>query len=155
MTADQKRVRITRILVLVFLMVSILMCIFGVQFEKAILPAVHSTNITFLDQHRFVIILILGYCCAAALLIMLVTMYRFLKRIETGMLFTAENIKALQIISQCCLAGGALTLLIAILYTRWLLVITIAAWFMMLIVRIVESAFARALAMKDELDLTI
>ena len=85
MTADQKRVRITRILVLVFLMISILMCIFGVQFEKAILPAAHTTNIAFLDQHRFVIILILGYCCAAALLIMQVTMYRFLKRIETGM----------------------------------------------------------------------
>ncbi len=155
MNSEQKQIRITRYLTLAFLAAAVIMAVMGIQIVKEFLPAVHSSHIAFLDDNAFVIILIIGYGCAASLIMMLIIMYQFLKRIETGLLFTEENIKALKNICICCTSGCLLTLLLGVSYSKWLLLISVAAGFMSHIVRIIQHAFARALAMKDELDLTI
>lgn len=155
MSREQKQVRITRILVVLLLAAAIGFTIFGIQVDHSFLRLISARTPDFFRRYAFAFVLILGYGCAAALLVMLVTMYRFLGRIETGLLFTEENVQALHRIASCCAAGAALTLAIGLIYYLPILIITAAAAFMMLIVRIIESAFARGLAMKSELDLTI
>ncbi|NCB32718.1 MAG: DUF2975 domain-containing protein [Erysipelotrichia bacterium] len=155
MNYEQKQIRITRYLTLIFFIVAVIMAVNGMKFVREFLPAIHSSHIAFLDDNAFIIILVLGYCCAASLIAMLFIMYQFLKRIETGLLFTEENIRALKNICTCCISGCVLTLLLGVSYSKWLLLIAAASGFMSLIVRIIQHSFARALAMKDELDLTI
>ena len=84
----------------------------------------------------------MGYVCAVLAFVMLVSLYKFLRRIEAGAVFVPANVTALRRISWCC-AGAAVVCLAA------------AAGFMALLVRVLKNAFAQAVHMKDELDYTI
>ncbi len=84
----------------------------------------------------------------------LINLYRLLKNVQAGRVFTHETADILRIISWCC-ACAALVCLISAFYALPFLVVAIAAAFMMLIVRIVKNCFQQAIGMKSELDLTI
>ena len=103
----------------------------------------------------FALLLITGYICAAAALIMLFSLYVFLCRIGRGEIFTPENIRILRRIGLCCLSAAAAALFDGLLLYFPFLFIAAAAGFMTLIVRVVQNAFARAQEMKDELDYTV
>ena len=77
-----------------------------------------------------------------------------LKNISEDSIFVDENVKLLHIISWCCAFAAGIFLISAVYYVP-LLIIAVAAMFMMLIVRIVKNVFQKANAMKDELDFTI
>ncbi len=81
-------------------------------------------------------------------------LYRLLKNIQAGRVFTEDTVKLLRIISWCC-AGAAAVCLLSTAYAWPFLIVAIAAAFMMLIVRIVKNCFRQAIDMKAELDLTI
>ncbi|MBR0130886.1 MAG: DUF2975 domain-containing protein [Firmicutes bacterium] len=81
-------------------------------------------------------------------------LYRLLKNIQAGRVFTEDTVKLLRTISWCC-AGAAAVCLLSAAYAWPFLVVAIAAAFMMLIVRIVKNCFRQAIDMKTELDLTI
>ena len=77
------------------------------------------------------VLLGMGYVCAVLAFVMLVSLYKFLRRIAAVV----------------CLAAAYIYLPFAFL--------GVAAAFMALIVRVLKNAFAQAVHMKDELDYTI
>jgi len=79
---------------------------------------------------------------------------RLLRSVGRGEVFTAANVRCMRIVSWCCAAAAAICLLSAAYYLPFAFV-AVAAGFMALIVRIVKNAFQQAIAMKDELELTI
>ncbi len=81
-------------------------------------------------------------------------LWRLLSTIRQGRVFVTENVRAMRAVSWCCVGAAAAALGAAPVYLPTL-VLCAAAGFMALIVRIVKNAFQQAIAMKDELDLTI
>lgn len=92
--------------------------------------------------------------CSLPAYVLLYSMHILLKRVQNGSVFTPENVRLLGIVSLCCFLAALLCLV-----SSWrfpvLLVITVAAGFVGLIVRIVKNVFQQALRMKDELDYTV
>lgn len=95
------------------------------------------------------------YACSIPAYVVLWDLHRLLKHIGGGQIFVSENVRALRRISWCCIAAALITAAAAVIEWPSLALITVAAGFMALIVRIVKNVFERAIAMKDELDLTI
>ena len=104
---------------------------------------------------RFWMILIAGYALAALAFLCLFSLYRLIRRIEQGDIFTAANVKGLRAISLEVGAAAALSLLLGITCTVLMTAVAVMAAFMVLIIRVVQHSFERAVSMKDELDLTI
>lgn len=104
---------------------------------------------------RFWMILIAGYALAALAFLCLFSLYRLIRRIEQGDIFTMANVKSLRAISLEVGAAAALSLLLGITCTILMSAVAVMAAFMVLIIRVVQHSFERAVAMKDELDLTI
>lgn len=104
---------------------------------------------------RFWMILIAGYALAVLAFLCLFGLYRLIRRIEQGDIFTAANVKGLRAISLEVGAAAALSLLLGITCTILMSAVAVMAAFMVLIIRVVQHSFERAVAMKDELDLTI
>ena len=86
--------------------------------------------------------------------ICLYRLWRLIANIKRGAVFVGENVTHMRAISWCCVWAAAICLASAAYYLP-LGFVAIAAGFMALIVRIVKNAFQQAIAMKDELDLTI
>lgn len=95
------------------------------------------------------------YICSVPAYVVLWDLHCLLKNIRAGLVFVAQNVKHLRRISWCCVAAALVTAVGAAIEWPSLALITVAAGFMALIVRIVKNVFERAIAMKDELDLTI
>ena len=86
--------------------------------------------------------------------ICLYTMFRLLRSISGGEVFTEQNTRFLRVISWCC-AGACIVFLVSVLYYPPFLIISAAAGFMMMIVRVVKNIIQQAIGMKSELDLTV
>ena len=143
---DEKSITLTRCVVVAALIGSIAMTLGG--------PWVTAWFIAVAGLHPSAgltaTLLVLGYACAALAIGMLVSLYKFLRRIEKGEVFVPENVAALRRISWCCAGAAA----VFICY-RPFAVLAAAAGFMALLVRVLKNAFAQAVRMKNELDYTI
>ena len=107
------------------------------------------------DDKRPRPLLIAGYALAALAFLCLFSLYRLICRIEQGDIFTMANVKGLHAISLEVGAAAALSLLLGITCTILMSAVAVMAAFMVLIIRVIQHSFERAVAMKDELDLTI
>ena len=90
------------------------------------------------------VLLGMGYVCAVLAFVMLVSLYKFLRRIEAGAVFVPANVTALRRISWCC-AGAAVVCLAAVFI----------CYRPFAVLAVLKNAFAQAVHMKDELDYTI
>ena len=99
-------------------------------------------------------IVIAFYLCSVFGWICLYRLWRLLGGLRRGQVFVPENVTHLRGVSWCCAAVALICLGAALCYLPFLFVAAAAA-FMALIVRIVKNVFQQAIAMKDELDLTI
>ena len=81
-------------------------------------------------------------------------LWRLLGNVKRGALFVPDNVRCMRIVSWCCVWAAAVCLVSAAYYLPFIFV-AVAAGFMALIVRIVKNAFAQAITMKNELDLTV
>lgn len=86
--------------------------------------------------------------------ICLYELWRLLANIRRSEVFISANVRHMRAVSWCCLGAAAVCLLSAEYYLPFGFVAG-AACFMAMIVRIVKNAFEQAIAMKDELDLTV
>lgn len=93
----------------------------------------------------------LGSIPAAVLLLCL---YRLLRRIELEQVFIIANVEYLRRISWSCFAGAAISMASSAYYFPWIFV-AVAAAFMGLIVRVVKNIVAQAVELKNESELTI
>ena len=147
---DEKSITLTRCVVVAALIGSIAMTLGGpwvTAWFIAVAGLRPSTGLT-------ATLLVLGYACAALAIGMLVSLYKFLRRIEKGEVFVPENVAALRRISWCCAGAAVVCLAAAYIYLPFAF-LGVAAAFMALIVRVLKNAFAQAVHMKDELDYTI
>jgi hypothetical protein len=81
-------------------------------------------------------------------------LWTLLLSIKRGAVFTEANVRRMRAMSWCCMGAAAICLASALYYLPFLLV-GLAAGFTGLIVRVVKNVFQQAIAMKDELDLTV
>jgi hypothetical protein len=91
-------------------------------------------------------------CLPAALL--LISLFRLLRRIAKGEVFIQKNVESLRHISWYCFIGAFVSAVSAVYYFPWVMV-TVAAAFVGLIVRVVKNVFARAVTLQDDSDFTI
>ncbi len=148
---DEKSITLTRCVVVAALIGSIAMTLGGpwvAAWFIAVAGLRPSTGLT-------ATLLVLGYACAALAIGMLVSLYKFLRRIEKGEVFVPENVAALRRISWCCAGAAVLCLAAVFICYRPFAVLAAAAGFMALLVRVLKNAFAQAVRMKNELDYTI
>ena len=94
------------------------------------------------------------YLCSVPAWLTLWSLWRLLRNLRSGAVFTAENVRRLRTVSWCCAIAALLTALNGLYYIPYLFV-AVAEGFMALIVRIVKNVFQEAAAMRSELDLTI
>ena len=108
------------------------------------------------DPQRLVGIPVTVYVGSVFAWITLAQLWRLLGNLRQGLVFTRENVRLLRIVSWCCV-GAAIVCLLSLPWLWFLpvLVVAAAAGFMAMIVRIVKNVFQQAIAMKDELDLTV
>ena len=100
----------------------------------------------------FFLLTIYSGCIPAAVL--LISLYRLLRRIETGEVFILQNVESLRWISWSSFLGALICLLSVIYYFPWVFVAVPAA-FMGLIVRVVKNVVAQAVELKNEIDFTV
>ena len=108
-------------------------------------------NVRRADRYLFLFCL---FGCSVPAYLLLLDLHRLLKQVQQGSVFTPGNVALLRVISRCCFAAALLCLACGWRFPV-LLVITAAAGFVGLIVRIVKNVFEQALSMKDELDFTV
>ena len=145
---DQKSILLTRAVVALAIAGSVVMTVCGPKVTHWMVTA-HG-----LPPRSGPLLLGMGYACAALALVMLCSLYQFLRRIEAGEVFVSTNVAALRRISWCCAGAAGFCLLAAGIYLPFLF-LAVAAGFMALIVRVLKNAFAQAVRMKDELDYTV
>lgn len=108
-------------------------------------------TISFEDSICFIICL---YTCSIPAYYVLYALHRLLLNVATGKVFIPDNVKLMRRCSWCLFAAAAICL-IGVIWLRVLLIIVAAASFVGLIVRVVMNVFEQAIAMKEELDLTV
>lgn len=86
--------------------------------------------------------------------LILAEMFLLLRNLKKAEVFTSKNVKILRIVSICLLVIALISIAGGFFYLPFFIV-SVAAAFLTLIVRIVKNAFAEAVRMKEELDLTI
>jgi len=85
---------------------------------------------------------------------LLYSLFKLLRRIEAGQVFTDDNVELLRRISWSCFAGAVIALVSLFYYYPWVFV-AVAAAFMGLIVRVVKNVFAQAVELQNEADYTV
>ena len=105
-------------------------------------------------QQALLCFLITEYASVFPAWALLWNLHRLLQRIGKAQVFVPANESALRLISWCCIAEAAICLVSAAYYIPFLLV-SVAAGFMALIVRVIKNVFAEAIALKAENDYTI
>ena len=149
---DHKSITLTRYVVALAILGSVIMTVCGPWLVRWLVDT-HPLNHT--GPAVKVVLLILGYLCAALAFWMLYNLYRFLRRLEQGQVFVPQTVQALRRISWCCTWAAVLCLPAGIVIYLPFAFLAVAAGFMALIVRVLKNAFEQAVRMKDELDYTI
>ena len=99
-------------------------------------------------------LLVLCYGCAVCAAGALWWLHRLLTNIAKGQLFNPKNSRLLRDLSTYCLLIGILTVIGSCWYFPCIL-IAVAAVFLFLIFRVLQSVFAAATQIKNENDMTI
>ncbi|MGI6084866.1 MAG: DUF2975 domain-containing protein [Acetivibrionales bacterium] len=94
------------------------------------------------------------YTCSIFAWILLFNLWKLLLNIKRGMHFEMTSVKYLRTAAWCC-AGVCVICLLSTLYFAPFILVSVAAGFMALIVRIVKNIFEQAISMKNELDYTV
>ena len=103
---------------------------------------------------KFELFLVSTYTAAVPAAAALYGLWRLLRNISEGEVFIPENVSILRLLSWCCIAAGLVCLFSALYYMPFLIV-SAAAAFVGLILRVVKNVFAEAVRLKDENDYTI
>lgn len=94
------------------------------------------------------------YLCNIPGFTLLLSMGKLLKNLDGDRVFVPENVGILRRVSICCFAA-CLICFAGGFFVYMLFLVSAAAGFMGLIVRIVKNVFQEAIPMRDELDYTV
>ena len=142
----------TKAFIAVLTVAAVIMCVLGPKIVGIVMT---KTSPLVADTYRYWIMLIGGYILAAILFVFLFMLYKLICRIEIGEVFVEQNVRSLRNLSNLVFLACIITFAIGITCTYIILIITIATAFVTTIISVIGHAFAKAVAMKDELDLTV
>ena len=94
------------------------------------------------------------WACALPAFVALIQLGKMLNNIARGQVFARENVKALRVISWCCIAVAVIFACFFFYYVLGLILAILAA-FAGLVLRVVKNVFEQAVAIKEENDLTV
>ena len=152
---SKRSIILTKFCILVLMLVSVIMMFCGKYLISRFLTLTGGARINISNEFSFYIITFISYMLGIIALLTLFCMLRFIVNLENDLVFVPQNIKWLRFISYGCLSAGLLLIIATVVYHKLFLVLSLAALFMMLIVRVIKNAFEQAVEMKEELDLTI
>ena len=134
-----------------------LMLILGVAFLPILLKMYFGDYQLSADHRLFLMhrsVLICYYVCLLPAFIALYSLVRMLLSIKREEIFIEANIKRLRILSWCCFFVAFVTV-IGFIFYRPLMVVSIAAGFIGLIIRVIKNVMCSAKILREENDLTI
>jgi len=152
---SKRSIILTKFCILALMLVSVIMMFCGKYLISRFLILTGGAKIDISNEFSFYIITFISYMLGIIALLTLFCMLRFIVNLENDLVFVPQNIKWLRFISYGCLSAGLLLIIATVVYHKLFLVLSLAALFMMLIVRVIKNAFEQAVEMKEELDLTI
>lgn len=148
MTKEKRSIAITSVLI----KVAIVLCTAALFLMPY--AAKMYEQISFQRDNVTVPLLITFYVCAAFGFVILFVLNKLIKNIGSEKVFIDENVKLLKILSYCCLAIAVVTLIFA-RFRILVFVITFAAAFIGLILRVIKNCFTEAIRLREENDFTI
>lgn len=155
MKLKENNILLSRVLIYVFacaiLALDALCILIGTQESSAL----RQWLLQAVNEEKIFQLTVCIYLCSAPGFILLHRMHKLLGNLQKGIIFDSQNVILLGTVSSCCYCAGMICLVFVLQGLITLLAITIAAWFVALIVQIVQDVFRKAIAMKDELDFTI
>ena len=131
--------------------------IIALFFAAAIfLPRFTKWYITYMGRPANVraVILAVCYTCLPFGMIALFSLRRLLNNIMRGDTFVTDNIKRLNILFLCCAAAAVISFFSGYFYLPFY-IISVAAAFFSLILRVIKNVFRSAIEIKAENELTI
>lgn len=99
-------------------------------------------------------LLVTFYSCAAVGFVILFVLDRLVSNIRKGAVFVDKNVQLLRVLSYCCFIIAVITLIFARLRIL-VFVITFAAAFIGLILRVIKNCFEQAVILREENDFTV
>ena len=148
MTKNNRSIRLTGILI----KTAMVLC-FGALFVMPYAAQIYK-QVSLMNDDVTVPLLITFYSCAAVGFVILFVLDRLVSNISKGQVFVSGNIKLLRILSYCCFVIALITLIFARLRII-VFVITFAAAFIGLILRVIKNCFEEAVRLREENDFTI
>ena len=120
------------------------------------LPRFTKWYITYMGRPANVRIVVLAVCytCLPFALLALFSLHRLLKNIMRGDAFVTDNIKQLNVLFLCCAAAAVISFFSGYFYLPFY-IISVAAAFFSLILRVIKNVFRSAIEIKAENELTI
>lgn len=120
------------------------------------LPMLTKWYITYMGRPANVrtVILAVCYTCLPFAWLALYSLRRLLKNITRGDTFVSDNIKRLNLLFICCTAAAVITFFSGYFYLPFY-IISVAAAFFSLILRVIKNVFRSAIEIKAENELTI
>ena len=148
MTKEKRSIAITSVLI----KVAIVLCAAALFLMPY--AAKMYEQISFQRDNVTVPLLLTFYVCAAFGFVILFVLNKLIKNIGSEKVFIDENVKLLKILSYCCFAIAVVTLIFA-RFRILVFVITFAAAFIGLILRVIKNCFTEAIRLREENDFTI
>lgn len=148
MTKEKRSIAITSVLI----KVAIVLCAAALFLMPY--AAKMYEQISFQRDNVTVPLLITFYVCATFGFVILFVLNKLIKNIGSEKVFIDENVKLLKILSYCCFAIAVVTLIFA-RFRILVFVITFAAAFIGLILRVIKNCFTEAIRLREENDFTI
>lgn len=152
---SKKSIILTKFCILALMVISVIMMFCGRYLISRFLSITGGAKINISKELSLYIITFISYILGIIAQVTLFCMFKFVTNLEKDLVFIPQNIKWLRFISFGCLSAGLLLIVVAVVYHKLYLIFSLAALFMMLIVRVIKNAFEQAVKMKEELDLTI
>ena len=148
MTKEKRSIAITSVLI----KIAIVLCTAALFLMPY--AAKMYEQISFQRDNVTVPLLITFYVCAAFGFVILFVLNKLIKNIGSEKVFIDENVKLLKILSYCCFVIAVVTLIFA-RFRILVFVITFAAAFIGLILRVIKNCFTEAIRLREENDFTI
>lgn len=149
---EEMSIRVTKIVIGVMMAASVALLLFGPKVTKYCMirqsPLFEGTS-------RYAVSLCCGYVLGILLLVCLYALWKLIGRIGQEMVFVEENVKALVVIERVVAVAAVICVFTGMTCIFSALFVGLMAAFMALIVRVIRGAFAKAVLMREELDLTI
>lgn len=152
---SKKSIILTKFCILALMVISVIMMFCGRYLISRFLSMTGGAKINISKELSLYIITFISYILGIIAQVTLFCMLKFVTNLEKDLVFIPQNIKWLRFISFGCLSAGLLLIIVTVVYHKLYLIFSLAALFMMLIVRVIKNAFEQAVKMKEELDLTI